>query len=172
MVLQNENADTTPAPVAADVVLARWDFPEHETHERGWWWYLIAGIVALAVLYYAYRTQNPLFGVIVVLSGIIFAVTEYRGPDFHVFAITEDGVIAGLNFYKYSELQNFYLIYDPPRVKKLYVKPRSLLRPWLTIPLMDEDPNRIRTLLKKNLPEDLEKEEEPVSDYFGRMFKF
>ncbi len=153
-------------------VFVAWDFYEHETQERGRWWYIIAVVVVLILLGYSYFDHNFLLAVIVVLTILIFVISELRGPDFHTFAITEDGLLAGPQFFPYVELNNFFIIYQPPAVKALYFDPKSILRPHIGIPLGDQDPNEIRELLLNYLPEDLEKEEEPTSDFLGRLLKF
>jgi hypothetical protein len=153
-------------------VFATWDFYEHEAHERGRWWYIIAIVVVVLLLGYSYFDQNFLLAVIVALTIIIFVITELRGPGFHNFAITEDGLVAGPEFHPYKDLNNFFIIYQPPQVKALYFDPKSIFSPHIGVPLGDMNPNEIREILLNFLPEDLEKEEEPTSDFLGRLFKF
>ncbi len=153
-------------------VLAEWDFYSHDEHERGRWWYILAAIIVILLLGYSFFDQNYLLAVIVALTILIFVVSEMRGPGFHNFAITEDGLIAGPDFYAYTELNNFFIIYEPPVVKTLYFDPKSVFSPHIGVPLGDVNPNEIREILLNFLPEDLEKEEEPTSDFFGRLFKF
>ena len=54
----------------------------------------------------------------------------------------------------------------------LYINPKSMWRPHIGIPLLDNDPNHVREALLTYLPEDLEQEDEPTSDFLGRLLKF
>lgn len=152
-------------------VITAWDFPEHEPHERGRRWYVISALLIVGLLLFAYYDNNPLLAVIVILAVIAFLVSELRGPDTHTFVMTEDGVLVGDIFFDYDELKNFYVIYKPPFVKMLYLQPKSMLRQRIGVPLLDQDPVTIREILLNYLPEDLEKEDEPTSDFLGRIFK-
>ena len=63
------------------------------------------------------------------------------------------------------------MIYEPPEVKNLYIEFKNVLRPRLGIPLQNEKPLEIRDLLLKHLPENKEREHEPISDGLSRFFK-
>ena len=47
----------------------------------------------------------------------------------------------------------------------------NILKHRLQVPLLDNDPRPIREYLNEFLVEDLDQEEEPLSDRLGRMFK-
>ncbi len=166
--------DETDVASASDPgeVLLRWEFSEFEMHARSVRWYIIAGIFILLILAFAYYDKNPLFAIIIILVMLTFAISEYRGADTHVFAITQDGLLVEQAFYPYADIKNFFLIYQPPRVKMLYFDPKSIARPLIGIPLGDQDPNAVRKILATFIPEDLDQEDEPMSDFLGRLFKF
>ena len=73
--------------------------------------------------------------------------SERRGSDRHTFAITEDGLLVGNEFFPYEKIKNFYIIYQPPDVKMLYFDPKNILRPLIGIPLDDQNPSAIREIL-------------------------
>ncbi len=168
--IDDQEAENTIPDVGQ--IFAAWESPEHDAHHHGIWWYVIAGLFILAILDFAYFENNPLFAIIIVLVIVTFMVSERRGPDKQVAVIAEDGIIIGAAFYAYADIRNFFIIYEPPTVKMLYFNPRSALRPLVGIPLMDQNPVAIRQFLLEYIPEDLEREHEPVRDYFGRLFKF
>jgi hypothetical protein len=153
-------------------IYATWEFSEHEKHQRSKVWYLIFGIIIVALFTYAYFDANPLLALIVILGMVTFIVSEFRGPDIHNCVITEDGLILGAVFYGYDEIKNFYIIFQPPKVKMLYIEPKGIWRQRVGIPLESQDPVAIRELLLEFLPEDMDKEDEPASDFIGRLFKF
>ncbi|MEK7583967.1 MAG: hypothetical protein AAB490_01875, partial [Patescibacteria group bacterium] len=168
---QEVSAETSEQPDRG-AVFAHWEGKEHDEYSRGVWWYVIAGLVVLAILIFAYFNNNPLLAAIVVLSIFTFSISEYRGADTRAVEITEDGILVGNDFHSYDTIKNFFIIYQPPQVKMLYFDPKRIYRPLTGISLEDQDPNEIREILLQYLPEDIEREEEPTSDFWGRLLKF
>ena len=152
-------------------VYHEWTIPEYERHERGQRWYIIMITLGLAGVIYGMVEENFLFSLIILLAAIIMFLQSHQEPIQVYFQITELGVAVGSRFYPYSELDEFYIIYNPPAVKTLFIKMNSALRPMIRVPLLDVDPNEVRFSLRQNLPEDTEKEEEPLSDTFARQWK-
>lgn len=151
-------------------MLLQWTVPEYEQHERNLGWYIFMLIVGLLLVGYALFTGNFLFALIIVLSAIILFLQSQQHAPKIPFKICELGIIINNRFYPYAELADFYLIYNPPEVKTLFVETKSSLRPRLRVPLMDTDPNEVRFALLEFLPEDLQKEEEPFSDMIARKW--
>jgi hypothetical protein len=131
----------------------------------------VIGIIAIAFLTYAMIVANYLFALIIVLIGIISFLHEMQDPIDVPFAITETGIILGKKYFRYSEIKNFWIIYNPPEVKKLYFSTDGALRNELQISLMDYDPRPLREYLGKYLAEDLEQEEEALSDTLARRMR-
>lgn len=164
-----------PQPLAEETtignILHEWTIQEYEKHERGWLWYLIMGGVGLALIIYGIMTSNFLFSLIIILFTIILFLQSHQEPLQVPFQITELGVVVGSKFYTYSELENFYFIYNPPYVKTLYFETKKILHPTLRIPLLDQNPIELKHTLREFLPENTEKEEEPLSDRAARNWK-
>lgn len=160
--------DNKPTPE----ILASWDVPEIDKYERKKSWYLIASLIFLLLLIYAIFTANFLFAIIIIFITMILYLQEKHETVITTFDITPDGLIIGDKFFAYKEIKNFYIIYEPPEVKKLYIVFKNFLKPRLGIPLLDQNPVKIREILTKYLDEDLEKEYEPLTDKIGRIFKF
>ncbi|TAN33599.1 hypothetical protein EPN28_02195 [Patescibacteria group bacterium] len=152
-------------------VVYQWSVKEYEEHERDKRWYWLMGAVAALLLVYSLWTANYIFTLIIALFGIILYMQSLQTPLQVNFAITEVGIVLGCKFYRYSELKSFWIIYNPPEVKNLYFSLSSLIRHRLQVPLLDNDPRPIRDFLNQFLQEDLEQEEEPLSDKLGRVFK-
>jgi hypothetical protein len=149
-----------------------WNVPEFEKHERGRAWYVTAVILALLALVYSFWTANFLFVVIIVIAAVVIILNDGRNPESIKFTITGEGVIIGKKFIDYDDLKNFSLIYKPRQgVKKLYFEFKNVLRPRLSINLDNMNPLPIREILLNYLPEDLERENEPLSEQLGRLFK-
>lgn len=152
-------------------ILAEWQFSEYEKHERGKEWFITAGIVGISLVVWAIVTTNFLFALIIIMIAVIILTHHYNEPTMVEFQITEDGLQLGEHFYDFDELDTFWIIYEPPEVKKLYFQFKSWLRPRLSVSLLDKNPLVIRNILLKYLEENLEEESEPATDILGRRWK-
>ncbi len=149
-----------------------WEFSEHNTYTYSKKWYLIAFIVLLLFLLYAFLTTNFLFALIIIMFGIIIMLNHYRQPQRIKFVIDERGIQLGSKQYNYKDLNSFWLIYEPEqKIKALYFSFNSPWRPRLLIPLEKQNPLEVRAFLRQYLKEDLDQTEEPFSDFLARFFK-
>ncbi|MFH0873408.1 MAG: hypothetical protein V1846_01045 [Candidatus Komeilibacteria bacterium] len=160
-----------PRDTHVGTILAEWDYPEYIQFERGWRWYVIAIVITVALLVYSFFTDNQLFMIIILLAAIIFTLANMRQPERIKFYITDKGVVIRDKFLNYRDIKNFWMIYQPPSVKNLFIEPKSFIIPRLAIHLEDQNPVEIRNMLLQYLQEDLDKEDEPQSDFFGRLLK-
>jgi len=152
--------------------LHEWTVQEYEHHsDRGRLWYFLMITLGLVLVVYGMVTGNFLFALIIILSAIILFLQSHQTPPQVLFQITELGVILGSRFFAYSELENFYIIYSPPDVKTLYLEPKGVMRPRITIPLLDTNPIEVKHTLREFLEEDFEKEDEPLSDRAARNWR-
>lgn len=151
-------------------ILAAWEFPEYNVYDRSPNWFFTAIGVGAFLVFYAVFTQNFLFAMIIILSALILFFQIYRSPRSVVFGVLPHGLAVGDSFYKYQDINKFWIIYEPPHVKKLYLDFKSNLKPHLVIPLENQDPLRVRKVLKRFLQEDLEVKES-FTDYLSRIFK-
>ncbi len=151
-------------------LLLSWKIPEYTKYERGRNWFIIAGIIFVLLLLYAFYILDFLFVVILVLVAVIFGLRAKEEPMEIDFSILENGISVGKKFYPWKDLDAFYMIYEPPEVKKLYFDPKGL-RFRISIPLVKQNPLKVREVLLKYLFEDVEQEKEPLSEEFSRFLK-
>ena len=163
--------DITKTDVNTGEVIFYWTIKEYEKYARGKRWYLIMSLIAGLLILYSVLTANYLFALIIVLFGIILIMQEMNEPMEMDFAICETGIVVGTKYYPYSELEKYWIIYSPPDVKILYFELKGVVFHRLGVNLGDINPNEVRAFLNQYLFEDLENEEEPLSDRLGRLFK-
>ena len=152
-------------------VLHTWTVTEYERHERPTAWYVIMLVMGVFLVGYGLFTNNFLFALIVVLFAIIVFLQAHQEPHEIPFSVTDLGVVLNNRFYPYSELSDFYLIYNPPEIKTLFFEPESSLRPRLRVNLGEQDPVELKFTLRQYLVENVEKEVEPLSDQIARQWK-
>jgi hypothetical protein len=147
-----------------------WTFSEIPQYQRDRKWYIWGALIAAALLFFSLVTFNLLFALIIIMSAMIIMLFQRQAKSVD-FKITEDGIIVNNDFFGYKNLRNFYIIYNPPEVKTLYFEPKSVFNPRIPIYLDEQNPVEVRQVLKQYLEEDLERENEPVSDQISRIFK-
>ena len=163
--------DLTKTQVNTGKTVYQWLVKEYEKYWRSPRWYAVMAIIGVAMIIYSVVSANYLFTLIVVLVGIVTFLHDSQEPRDVPFAIMERGILLGKKFYLFSELKNFWILYDPPYLKQLYFELDNMLKHRLYVPLMDYDPRPIREYLAKYLEEDLEQDEEPMIDRLTRMIK-
>jgi len=168
-----ENKKEVLSEAEAPIGIARhlWVIPEYDVHERSRNWYLSVGIMGIVLIALAVWYQNFLGAILVLLVAVIIVTRSYREPIQLRVAIYDNGIMIGEAFYPYGDLKSFWIIYEPPHVKTLYLDFQSQWRPRLPIPFGEMSPLDIRNTLLKYLEEDLSKESEPTSDALARYFR-
>ncbi len=152
-------------------ILLSWKFPEYTQHQRSTLWYMVVGLVFVFVFIYSFLTANFLFVVFLILFGLIIFLHFKRIPMEVDFKIFEDGLMLGLNFYEWSEIKDFRLVYRPPETKRIYFDLKNALASEISAPLEEQDPIEIRKILKNYLEEDLDRPEETLIDSLNRWLK-
>ena len=145
-------------------ILKEWTIQEYEQHSRGILWYIIMGGLGIFFVIYGIITSDFLFSLIIILFAIILFLQAHQTPKQILFQITELGIVVGNRFYQFSELESFFIIYNPPDVKTLSLEANGTLKPMIRVPLLDMNPIEVKSVLRTYLPENLERESEPLSD--------
>ncbi|MDD5341376.1 MAG: hypothetical protein PHC97_02980 [Patescibacteria group bacterium] len=151
-------------------IFFQWHTPEFTRYPRGWSWYLLTIVIGLVLIIYSIFTANFLFALIIILAGFIVFLKSYKQPVDLLFQITESGLVLGNQFFDYDRIKNFYFIYDPPVVKKLFFNLKGLA-PTVSIQLNDKNPLLVRERLLKYLKEDVDKKHQALDDQLESILK-
>ena len=152
-------------------LLLTWEVDEYPRYDRGRTWYMVSLVLGALLLIYAVATGNFLFALIILMSALVIYLSTLGEPARMTVALTDAGVGVGEEFYPFKEIRRYWFIYDPPEVKNLYLDFKSPFRPRLAVALEDQNPNVVRTVLGQFVHEDFSEEEEPFTDFIGRIFK-
>jgi len=147
-----------------------WSALEFIKYKKNPFWFIIGGLIALGLLIFALISRNFIFALLIILAAFSLYIWSQKEPRKIKFAITARGIMIEKNLYNFDNLKSFWLFYDPPEIKYLSLESKKLFMPYIKIPLGDEDPNKIRELLLKFLPE--VKQEESLIDALARHLKF
>lgn len=150
--------------------IIRWSAPEYVYHEKSLLWFIAAGLAALAFVIYGLLTGGWTFSVaVIMLAGIYYLVYKDK-PQIVDIIISDVGVKIGSHVFPYNHLKTFWVVYDPPAVKRLYLRTTSKFHPDISISLEETDPAELKRILKHHLKES-DKTTEPTSDTLIRVFK-
>ena len=164
-----DDEKTQDAPSHLGILLS-WDAEEFEYYEKNKDWYWSVGIVSIGFFILAIILENWLFALLAVLGGFTVAMHGSKKPREIRFSITSRGILANDVLYPYDSLQHFWINYDPPRHKSLYLISKKLAQTQLNIPLGQADPNEVREQLLKFLDE--REIEESLFDAIARFLRF
>jgi len=148
-----------------------WNIPEYHEHERGKRWYIIAIGASALLLLYSVLTANFLFAIILVLAILTMSLRDRNKAPEVAVEIAGNGINIGDAHYSYNQFKNFWMYYEPSEAKTLFFEFKSGVRPRLAIPLQNKNPLKIRSILLAHLPEDVERENEPLSEQLVRLLK-
>ena len=147
-----------------------WEAPSFPKYERGKRWYLFMTLVAVFLVAYSIWVSNFLFAFIILLSCILLILAGSQKPEVVLIQIGDHGVVWDGKLYPFQEIDQFAIVYQPP-TKVLYLNLKSSFRPQLRIPLEDQDPVTLRNHLKRYVYEDLDLQDENLSDILGRLLR-
>lgn len=148
-----------------------WSYKEFEPAQKGNLWFIMMGLVGGLFLVSAVLSKNWLFAVIIILVYFIIFLRQSREPEEIKIDIREKGIIIDEFFYAYYEIKKYWIIYEPPTVKTLYIELNKTFSTLKKIRLEQVNPLFIREIFNNVLEEDLEKNEEPFADTLGRWLK-
>lgn len=148
-----------------------WECYDRPHYERGPIWFAVAGIIGLGLLIYAVLSGNFLFAFIIILFALITYLSAQSEPVRLSCAVTGGGIQVGPEFYEFRNIRRFWFVYQPPEVTSLYFETGNWIHPRISVDLEGMNPNDVRTALGQFVKEDLNEDEEPLSDYLSRVLK-
>ncbi len=151
--------------------LITWHFPEFEKPERSSLWYIIMLLASAVLITIAVISSNFLFAVIIVMIIVILILQERKDAIEIDISIMDAGIQIGEKFYKYKDINNFFIIYEPPTISNLYIQMKTRLSPRINIPLGEQNPIKIRDILMNFINEDVDIDDEPFEDYMSKVLK-
>lgn len=153
-----------------DAILISWSAPEYEHPERKPNWFLYPGAGALLLVLIGILIHSYFFVALVVLAYSVILMYAYRTPRDIEFLITHEGIYAGRALYRFSDIKTFWIFEAPSGGAELSLEIDRITMPYLSLPLGELHPNKIRAVLSDFLPE--EKHKEFLSDHLARGLGF
>jgi hypothetical protein len=150
--------------------ILHWEMPEYAHHEKGKTWFFVAGIIVLAIIIYALIVAEYSMAIVFALLAGVYYILHNETPRNITVNITTLGIIVDKDFFQFSDIQHFWIVYQPPKVSVLYLRPVKRLSSDIRIELRDQNPMVIRNLLKTQIKE-LQGEGENLIDKMTRWLR-
>jgi len=152
--IQQENAEReNRQSQQAGQILMSWEAPEFEVYEKSVRWYLVAGVLDLAMAIWGLVSDSPIMSITFILIGIVGYIQLQRPPVVRTFSITTTGVLVGKELYPYENISSFWIFYDPPHTKMISLHTKAKFLPFVHIPIAGENPVAIHQTLTEYIPE-------------------
>ena len=151
--------------------LISWESWDRPPHERSKQWYIIASIIGVALIAWGIWQENYLFAIIVLMTAVILLFGQLKPSERMMVHITSLGVVFCDDFYPYEAIRDFSIVYKPPQVKLLYISFHKSWQPMISVPIEEANPNDLRESLLPYIFENLEREDEALTDTLRRVYK-
>ena len=180
--------------IKSETDVISWQIPEYQGSQKTKMWYAIYSLVAVALLVYAFFTQDFIFAIIIIFAAVLIVIFDGGQPGKLDVILSDQGVAVGKEFYGYDQIRSFFIIYEPDAgIKNLYLEFNRFARPslpdiepghyswlfWLVnfartrfaVPLENMNPIIIRRNLLKYVKENLDRTTVPLSEQLTKLFR-
>jgi len=148
----------------------KWIGYEYEHTDKSTDWFWAVGIISICTAVISIIYDNTLFGIFLILSGIMVMILAKRPPEIVEYALTPKGLMVGKTIYLYKHLHSFWVDTHIKAHPELLIKTKKNLARLFIVPIQKGtgDPHEIRDYLLQVLPE--EHMEEPLSHRIMQRF--
>lgn len=148
----------TPLREVSDGFDLEWSSYEHEYRIRGPYWFLYPLGVATVGIVFGIATHSYLF---ISFVGIAFLMLTYyakRPPRMLTYAIEKRGVWMGDKIIDYRKLKSFWIFTHALMAPELLLETENLISPLIHVRLEGIDPNDVKNIISRYLPEKEQKD--------------
>jgi hypothetical protein len=154
-----------------DKAIFTWIAPEYIQHQKGRVWYLVAAIIAGAIILLDLFTNNfTMAFAVMVFAGVYYYIHTHHPPKEIKITISKMGIKVGNMIFPFNNIQAFWIMYQPPHITTLSLRVKEHFFSDVIIQLNHEDPAPIREYLCGQIPE-WEGKAERLGDVVLRLLK-
>ncbi len=166
-----ENLDESHAVPDFNKAVFSWIAPEYLQHPKSLRWWGAAALILLAVIILeAFSGNWTMLVATVVFAAVYYFTHEYHPPRHTKVNLSELGVKIGHRQIPYADISCFWILYQPPTVRKLGLRLKEGLLPDLIIELENQNPQAVRAFLEQYLSE-MTGVQEHWTEHLLRLFK-
>ena len=158
-------------PSAYDKAKISWVAPEYMRYERGIVWKVGAVLSLIVAVGLGIFLDAWTFSVAITAFAVAYYVIHLtEEPKDQEVVLSKIGVKVGNRKYPFSQIKAFWIIYEPPFTKMLFIRLNEGLLRDIEIQMSGIEPSEIREFLIEKIPE-LEGQKEPLGDILLKIFK-
>ncbi len=151
-------------------IFVSWRAKEYPHHEKSLLWFIIAAVILSSLVVYGVMTDGWTFSMAIIVAAGAYYVSHRTPPDVVTMSVTSRGVRIGRHLFEYHSLKNFWIVFNPPYVHRLYLRMKTKYAADVIVDVHDSDVAELRALLKKHVTEN-EKTTEPFADTLIRLLR-
>ncbi|MDP3954385.1 MAG: hypothetical protein Q8Q06_03125 [bacterium] len=131
-----------------------WSGPMH-SHEPDMKFVIGSSLVmgAIAVLFLLFQ-RSVVTTIFFALLGLMLFAQSRKRPEEGRFEVSLAGIKVNNEFHLMKDVKSFWLEYQPNGIKELSLQLKKWYSPYLKIPIGEQNPLHIRTLLVQFIPEE------------------
>ena len=130
-----------------------WSAYEHEHVERSTEWYWALGVVAVSLGLSSVLLGNLLFAFIIVIGAAIMGLLASKPPTLTHVEISDRGIRVADGLHLWGDVISFWVDTEESEVPLLLVDTTKFLSPNIVIPIVDIDPDDVRTWMREHTEE-------------------
>lgn len=151
-------------------IFITWRAQEYPHHEKSLLWFVIASLIVTSLVIYGLMTDGWTFSMAIIVASGAYYVSHRTPPQVVTMSVTSRGVRIGRHLLEYPTIKNFWIAFNPPLVRRLYLRMQPKFSADIVVDVHDVDVTELRQVLKKHLTEN-EKNAEPFSDTLIRLLR-
>jgi hypothetical protein len=168
-----ESKPISPEPKIAEHRLKPiifWEAVSVVHHEKSRLWYILAAtFVLLAIIYFIFTDAASGAVAVIMLAGVYFLAINEK-PRVIKVEINDLGIKVKDNFYAFSSIRFFWIIYNPPFTVTLNFATVGRIGRIITVQLGKQDPAEVRNFLRTQVPE-VEGKSEGFFESVGKVLR-
>lgn len=131
-----------------------WEAPEYEYKKKGADWYFSLAIIVISVVIAALVFGNPLFALLLTISGLALFILASKKPSIVSYAVSVRGVRIDDHIYPFSTLKSYYIDEEDSSNPQMLILTKRHLLPVLSFPIPIEHVDDIEDLMHAKLKEE------------------
>jgi len=155
---------------SSNEIIKSWETEEFSYYEKTKGWFLIGGVFFFLIIGYFIFVKELITAVTFLLLGVTVYLFSLKKPRIINCSINYHSIIVDNVTYPLTDLESFWIFYEPPDFKVISLKHKKPYLPHIHIPLGEEDPMETRQILLELLTE--AEQEEAFSDKMARYLRF
>ena len=166
-----QNEDLLEKPLTKEGAKASqelsWTASEFIEHKKNAGWYIILGLISVALAVIAFIFADIFTTVIVLLSAALFGYIASKKPRELPYLISSEGVKVDKKLYRYSNFKSFSIIQEEG-IQSVWFMPMQRFAPGLSIYFSPDEGQKIVNLLGTFIPYE-ERKLDPIDRLMHRL---